>query len=90
MDRYADGCARMGWSFHPFVLDTWGGLGPTARQFMATLLKRATRARVGRQRREFEQSFWQRLVFPPMAHLGRQLALVHTLPPLSQHAPYAT
>ena len=37
--RYGDGCARMGWSFHPFVLDTWGALGPTARAFMSVVTK---------------------------------------------------
>ena len=87
--KYGDSCARAGWSFHPFVVDTWGGLAPTARQFMATLVKRAARARVGRERREFEQTLWQRLVFPPMAHVGRQLALVLTLPLPVQHHPYA-
>ena len=89
VDCYADGSARAGWSLHPFVLDTWGGLSATARQFMATLLKRAAGGRLGRARREFEQAFWQRLVFPPMAQLGHQLALAYTVPPLSQHSPYA-
>ena len=92
--KYADPCARAGWSFFPFLLDTWGGLGPTARQFMSSLVKRAARARLGRERREFEQQLWQRLILPPMAQLGRQLALLLTLPQdghgrSDQHCPYS-
>ena len=40
--KYGDGCNRMGWDFHPFVVDTWGGLGPSARAFITTLVRRAT------------------------------------------------
>ena len=39
--KYGEGCERMGWSFHPFVVDTFGALAPSDRAFMATLTKRA-------------------------------------------------
>ena len=77
--RYGDGCARMGWGFHPFVLDTWGGLGPSARAFMAQVAKRSLGGRLGRERTSQEMTLWQRLLFPPMAALGRQLSTLLTV-----------
>ena len=74
--KYGDGCERMGWAFHPFVVDTWGGLAPSARAFMSTLTKRAVGSRLGRDRKGHEMSMWQRLLFPTMAALGRQLSVL--------------
>ena len=78
--KYGDGCERMGWSFHPFVVDTFGALAPSARAFMAVLTKRAVGTRLGRERKGHEMSLWQRLLFPAMATVGRQLSALLTAP----------
>ena len=68
---------------------------------MTTLVRRAARARVGPDRRQFEMTVWQRLLFPCMDQLARQLAVFlavpHRAPALSSlasssattsHSPY--
>ena len=99
--KYEEGTRRAGWSFHPFLVDTWGGLGPTASRFMTVLVRRAARARTGPDRRLFEMTVWQRLLFPVMAQLARQLTALLAVPHRSlvppvvssiattSHSPYA-
>ena len=76
-----------GLGLYPFVVDTWGGLAPTARTFLTTLVKRVVKRPAGVDRQSQEMSVWQRLLFPTMAVIARQLSVMVTVPPL-QHNPY--
>ena len=71
---YAPACRRLGWTFVPFVVDVWGGLGEKAKAFMGALLKAILGQREGWQRRHMEASVWQELSVALARELGRQLA----------------
>ena len=40
-NKYRQACAQEGWAFSPAAFDTWGGLGPKAKDFLYRLLKRS-------------------------------------------------
>ena len=40
--KYAEACKKEGWAFCPAAFDTWGGVGPKAKDLLHKLLKRAT------------------------------------------------
>ena len=92
--RYASACRRLGWTFVPFVVDVWGGMGEKARAFMGILLKAILGQREGWQRRSMEASVWQDLSVALARELGRQLSWhVHAgegpaETSMTSHAPY--
>ena len=70
---YEETCLRARWAFIPFVVDTHGGMGPEARRFISQLLPKLLGSHFGKRRRTLEGDFWQSLLFPVMAVIGRQL-----------------
>ena len=72
---YQDQCSRQSWQFMPFVVDTWGSMGNTARKVMQSLLRLALTDPEGKERRRKEASIWQRLLLPPMKIVARQLRI---------------
>ena len=61
---------------------------------MTAIVRKAARSRVGADRRSFEMQLWQRLLFPCMTQVARQLATLLSIPaPMAsvgslQHSPY--
>ena len=94
VSRHGNACKRLGWTFVPFVVDVWGGLGEKAKAFMGVLVKAIVGQREGWQRRQVEASVWQDLSMALARELGRQLAWhVHaregpTEVAMVSHAPY--
>ena len=86
--KYDAACRRAGWIFHAFVMDTWGGLAPEATKVMTKLMPQILGNALDDHRRTKEASAWQRLSFPVMAQIGKQLAVMLSLPLL--HPPEET
>ena len=78
--KYDDRCRKAGWIFHAFVMDTWGGLGQEAMKVMGKILPQYLGNALDDQRRTKEASAWQRLIFPVMAQIAKQLTAMLSLP----------
>ena len=74
-NMYVDQCARQGWQFYPFVMDTWGGLAPDAHKVMQGILKVALADATSWRRRQKEANIWQSLLMAPMKVIAKQLRL---------------
>jgi hypothetical protein len=91
---YLDKCRRQGYSFLPFVVTPWGGLGPEAMQVMLRLQKLALGTRRGWARTRLAQQFWQKLSLAVVKPVARQLtAILQVQEPAwgvgpVQHQPY--
>ena len=70
---YEQTCLRARWAFIPLLVDTHAGMGEEAKRFLAQLLPKVLGCHFGRKRRMLEAEFWQKLTFPVMAVVGRQL-----------------
>ena len=44
VSKYQTACAREGWAFTPAAFDTWGGMGPKAKDLLYRMLRRAVGA----------------------------------------------
>ena len=86
--KYDDRCRRAGWVFHAFLMDTWGGLGPEAIKVVTKLMPQILGNAIDEQRRSKEANAWQRLTFPVMAQIGKQLTMMLSLPLI--HPPEAS
>ena len=74
--------------FHAFLMDTWGGLGPEAIKVVTKLMPQILGNAIDEQRRSKEANAWQRLTFPVMAQIGKQLTMMLSLPLI--HPPEAS
>lgn len=92
--KYRVACASLRWTFVPFVMDVYGGVGAHAQDVITRLLKGLKAQREGWQHREVEAGVWQSLTFTLMREVARQLvwSAVATgderLPP-DMHYPYS-
>ena len=92
---YLDKCRRSGYSFLPFVVTPWGGLGPDAMKVMLRLQKLALGSKRGWARTRLAQQIWQKLSLAVCKPVARQLtALLQVTEPAwgvapTQHQPYA-
>ena len=93
-DLYLDKCRRHGYSFLPFILTPWGGLGPEALKAMLRLQKLALGSKRGWARTKLAQQIWQKLSLAVVKPVARQLTAILQvqepawgLAPL-QHTPY--
>ena len=91
---YLDKCRRQGYSFLPFVVTPWGGLGPEAMKVMLRLQKLALGSKRGWARTKLAQQFWQKLSLAVAKPVARQLtAILQVQEPAwglapQQHSPY--
>ena len=92
---YLAKCRRQGYSFLPFVLTPWGGLGPEAMRVMLRLQKLALASKRGWARTRLAQQFWQKLSLAVAKPVARQLtAILQVQEPAwgvapLQHNPYS-
>jgi hypothetical protein len=95
--RYASSCRSLGWTFTPFVLDCFGGVGPEGRNLMSTLLRMLLAQRAPWERRSAEADAWQGLSLALVREIGAQLRAARFLPvgeengdsaPTGAHTPY--
>ena len=84
---YKDECARLGWSFVPFVLDVYGGAGAHAADVMQRLIRGLRAQREGWQHREVEAAAWQSLQLALARKIARQLVWSVFAVGEPQHAP---
>jgi hypothetical protein len=71
--KYVVTCHRLGWSFVPFVVDTFGGMGKEACDLVQNLLKGVLGQKEGWQRRGEEALVWQTLSMSLAREIARQL-----------------
>ena len=92
---YLDKCRRQGYSFLPFVVTPWGGLGPDAMKVMLRLQKLALGSKRGWARTRLAQQIWQKFSLAVAKPVARQLtAILQVAEPAwgvapLQHQPYA-
>lgn len=92
---YLEKCRRQGFSFTPFVVTPWGGLGPEAMKITLRLHKLALGSKRGWARTRLAQQFWQKLSMAVAKPVARQLtAILQVTEPAwgvapTQHNPYA-
>ena len=92
---YLDKCRRQGYSFLPFVVTPWGGLGPDAMKVMLRLQKLALGSKRGWARTRLAQQIWQKISLAVAKPVARQLtAILQVTEPAwgvapLQHQPYA-
>ena len=92
---YLEKCRRQGYSFLPFVVTPWGGLGPEAMRVMLRLQKLALGTKRGWARTRLAQQCWQKLSLAVVKPVARQLtSLLQVQEPAwgagpAQHQPYA-
>ena len=79
VSKYLDRCDQVGWHFVPFLMDLWGGLGPSAAKFMTQYLTLAAGSVEEEERRAIEASVWQRIGIAVTRQLAKQLSLVDGL-----------
>ena len=72
---YVDQCARQGWQFFPFLMDTWGAIAPEGQKVMQGLLKVALSDSLGWRRRQKEANMWHTLTILPMKKIARQVRI---------------
>jgi hypothetical protein len=72
--KYDAACQRLGWTFTPFVMDCYGGLGDAAQAFVNSCLKLLLSQQEGWQRRGMEANVWQTLGIALARELAKQLA----------------
>ena len=93
---YLEKCRRHGYSFLPFVVTPWGGLGPEALKLMLRLQKLALGSKRGWVRTRLAQQIWQKLSLAVVKPVARQLtAILQVTEPAwgvapHQHHPYAS
>ena len=75
-DAYLLKCRAKGYSFIPYVLTPWGGLGPEARKLTFRLLKLALGNKRGWARTKTAERFWQKISLSVMRPVGRQLVAI--------------
>ena len=73
---YLDKCRRAGYSFLPFVVTPWGGLGPEAMRVLLRLQKLALGTNPGWARTRLAQQFWQKLSLAVAKPVARQLTAI--------------
>ena len=66
-------CDVMGWACVPFAVDTWGGLGPSARGCFQQILKRATASLEGREKTRKSAEIYNTVALSILVGAGRQL-----------------
>jgi hypothetical protein len=71
--KYEGTCKKLGWSFIPFIMDTYGGMGEQAQSFTTSCLKMLLSQREGWQRRSLEATVWQDVGMALARELARQL-----------------
>jgi hypothetical protein len=94
--KYGDGCQRRGWTFIPFVLDCYGGMGDGALTFVGNCIKLLAGQHDAWERRGVEGTCWQGISMTLAREVGRQLVwgqcpeelADHCLP--EAHKPYCT
>ena len=92
--KYVVTCRMRGYSFIPFVMTPWGGLGPAARKVAFRLLRLILGETKGWIRIQKSQQFWRKLSFAVAKPVARQLAAMKdvTQPPWNPnpvcHSPY--
>ena len=74
--KYADKCRRSGYSFLPFVVNPWGGLGPDAMKVMLRLQKLALGSKRGWARTRLAQQIWQKISLAVAKPVARQLTAI--------------
>ena len=65
-----------GYSFAPFVVTPWGGLGPEARKVMFRLHQLALGSKRGWARTHLSQAFWHKFSLAVARSVGRQLSAI--------------
>ena len=73
---YLEKCRRQGFSFAPFVVTPWGGLGPAAMRLALRLHKLALGNKRGWARTRLSIQFWQKLSFAVAKPVARQLTAI--------------
>ena len=71
--KYVVACRNKGWSFKPFVMDVYGGMGEEARALAKTIIESLVGQKEGWQRRGLEASVWQDISFGLMKEVSKQL-----------------
>jgi hypothetical protein len=71
--KYTTTCQRLGWTFIPFIMDCYGGMGDRAQAFLTQCLKMLLSQQESWQRRHMEATVWQDVGMALARELARQL-----------------
>ena len=75
MDSEGPMCANSRWSFQPAAFDPWGGMGPSAREILFEIMKRATAEMAGWFKTRRVAEMYQGISLALARHVARQLNL---------------
>jgi hypothetical protein len=71
--KYGEGCQRRGWTFIPFVMHCYGGMGDAALTFVTNCVHLLAGQHDAWERRGVEGNCWQGLSMALARELARQL-----------------